>query len=124
MHADIRYCTAMTSQFLPANVERQREVGLWVVSLVSLSLASLSKLRSSPAPGLRSRRSSGLDETLVPSPAPRDPESSKHHQDIVSGCTECFRSAAGAEHLEFPFNTVGLASLPLPRRTPVGRSHI
>lgn len=125
---DICYCTAMTSQFLPANFERQREVSLWVVPL-SLSLSPIHCLNSVlhqlvdsvPVDHQGWMKLSSLHQLFKTLKVVNDTIRTL----FVGVQIDYIRWTAGAEqHLEFPFNTEGLASLPLPRRTPVGRSHI
>lgn len=104
--------------FCPSNVERQREVvGLWVVPLRSLHCLNtvLHQLMDSIFVDHEGwTKLSSLHQLF---------ETLKVENDTFR--TDYFRWTAGTEQtLEFPFHTVGLASLPLPHRTPVVRSHI
>lgn len=114
--------------FSPQNTERQREVGLWVVP-PSLPLSPLHclnpvlhQLVDSVSIDHQGRmKLTSLHQLFKTLKVVNDTVRTL----LVGVQIDYFRWTAGEEqHLEFPFNTAGFASLPLPHRTPVGRSHI
>lgn len=118
MHVTFVIAQQWHHSFCPSNVERQREVvGLWVVPLRSLHCLNtvLHQLMDSIFVDHEGwTKLSSLHQLF---------ETLKVENDTFR--TDYFRWTAGTEQtLEFPFHTVGLASLPLPHRTPVVRSHI